>query len=415
MVFDLTVDRLKIQWMFDASPVRTKRILLSTVFALISISAVAWFALNGIGTSNLSAAINFGLGTIAGFAAYRYRRLRLLISISSTFLFLGVLEIAVQYYESSLAPASKIYSYTGEASLGWMAEHPLVGYAFRGPARLWATATIGDEILYDSVFYSIDSLSRRTCDPAFDTPKHALFFGGSFAFGEGLSNAQMIACQFQTASENKYQSYNYGMMGWGPSQAFVQLGVDELFSDIQQRSGIAVFSFIGDHIYRTTWNIGVVAEFQEYPFFRLSESGDLVGPLKARDRWNLRSATNVFKFWRGYSPMFRTLVDPSMIRIDSDEEAVMTTARVLEAARRRYRNRFDGEFIVLLWPRSRLAPELEELFVQELTELGVPVIRVPKLPGKSTDAFLHPKDSHPSSRETTWVARSLLGEVLAMK
>ncbi|MCJ7756349.1 MAG: hypothetical protein MUP13_17450, partial [Thermoanaerobaculales bacterium] len=217
-----------------------------------------------------------------------------------------------------------------------------------------------------------------------------------------------------TASEMEYQSYNYGMMGWGPSQTYAQLGVDELFSDIRQRSGIAIFSFIGDHIYRTTWNIGTAAEFPEYPFFQLSESGDLVGPLKARDRRSLRSATAVFKFLRGYSPMFRILVDPSMLRIESDEEAVMITARVLEAARHRYRNRFDGEFFVLLWPRSRLEPELEELFVHELTGLGVPVIRVPKLPGKPTDAFLHPKDHHPSSKEVTWVARSLLSEILAL-
>lgn len=395
----------------EESPVRTKRTHLSAVFVLISVSVVVWFALNGIGTSNSSAPINFGLGAIAGFAAYRYRGFPLLITISSTLFFLGVLELAFQFYESSLAPASKIYSYTGEPALGWMAEHGLVGYAFVGPARLWATATKADEVLYDAAVYSIDSLSRRTCDSAVESPKHALFFGGSFAFGEGLSNTQMIACQFQAASGNEYQGYNYGMMGWGASQTYNQLEVGELFSDIQQRSGIAVFCFIGDHIYRTTWNIGTAAEYPEYPFFGLSDGGKLVGPFKARDRRNLQIATNAYGFMRGYSPMFRTMVKPSVFRIESDEDAVKVTARVLGAARIKYRNRFDGEFIVLLWPRSRLDPVLEKRFIQELVALNVPVIRVPKLPGNPLDAQLHPKDGHPSSREVTWIARALLEDV----
>jgi len=384
-------------------------------FAVILIPPLVLLASRGSDTTNLSAAADIWFGTIAGLAAFRFRRLRFLVVISSTLLFLGALEVAAYFNESVIAPPPKVYSYTGEPALGWMAEHPLVGYAFMGPARLWASATKGDEILFDSAFYSIDPLSRRTCNPISEPPQHALFFGGSFAFGEGLSNAQMIACQFQTESGNEYQGYNYGMMGWGASQTFNQLGVDELFSDIRQRSGIAVFCFIDDHIYRTTWNIGTAAGYPEYPFFRLSDSGDLIGPFKARDQPNLQIAANTFGFMRGYSPMFRTMAKPSMFRIESDEDAVKTTARVLGAARLRYRNRFAGEFVVLLWPRSRLDPVLEERFVQELTALGVPVIRVPKLPGNPMDAQLHAEDGHPSSREVTWIARALLDEVRSIK
>jgi hypothetical protein len=414
MVFVVLIERFMARSMPEPGAAEANRVQLLVAFAVILIPPVIWLASRGLDTSNLSAAADIWFGTIAGLAAFRFRRLRFLVAISSTLLFLGALEVAAHFNESMIAPPPKVYSYTGEPPLGWMAEHGLVGYAFMGPARLWASATKGDEILFDSVFYSIDPLSRRTCNFVSEPPQHALFFGGSFAFGEGLSNAQMIACQFQTASGNEYQGYNYGMMGWGASQTFNQLGVDELFEDIQQRSGIAVFCFIGDHIYRTTWNIGTAAEYPEYPFFRLSDGDDLVGPFKARDQLYLQIAANAFGFMRGYSPIFRTMAKPSMFRIESDEDAVKTTARVLGAARLRYRNRFDGEFIVLLWPRSRLDPVLEERFVQELTALGVPVIHVPELPGKSTDAFLHPKDHHPSSKEITWVARSLFSEILAL-
>jgi hypothetical protein len=382
--------------------------------AVIAALPIVWLITRGPQVSNLSPAVSLWLGIVSGLVAFHFRKLQVLIAISSTFVLLGMLEFGAWILDARCAPDSKVYSYSGDPPVGFIAEHPAVGYAFRGPARLWVTATIGDEVIYDSVRYSIDTFSRRTCEPTVESPRHALFFGGSFAFGEGLTNQQTISCQFQAVSGNQYQSYNYAMMGWGPSQTYNQLGFDDLFEDIQQRSGIAVYSFIGEHIRRTTWNISNAAEYPEYPFFALSKNGDLEGPFKTRDRRRLRVATQSFRFLHDYSPLFRTVVNPSLIRAESDEEAVLTTARVLAAARRRYQNRFDGEFIVLLWPRSRLLRDLENLLIKELSTLGVPVVQVPPLPGPAQHAYLHPKDSHPNAEETAWIAKSLHGEVLSL-
>lgn len=395
----------------DPPLARQRRIRWQRVLAVISLPPLAWLAFKGLDTNNLSPTADIWLGAVFGLAAFRWRTLRFLIAVSSALLILGASEIVAYCYEEKILSPPKIYSYAGEPSLGFMSEHPLVGYAFRGPAQLWASATIGDEILFDSVQYSIDSLSRRTCVAGFLPPQHALVFGGSFAFGEGLSNSEMIACQLETASGNRYQGYNYGMMGWGASQAYNQLGVDDLFSDIRQPSGVAVFCFIGDHIHRTTWNIGTAATYPEYPFFQMSDSGELVGPFKTRDRWNLEMAASAYSFWRGYSPLFRTLGKPALFRIESDIEAVRTTAHVLAATRLRYRQRFDGEFIVLIWPRARLDRALEDRFVDELGVLGVPVVMAAKLPGDALQARLHRNDPHPSAKEIAWVTLALLGEM----
>jgi hypothetical protein len=381
---------------------------------VISIPAIVWLAFGAHGTANLSAPASIWLGVVLGVASFRWRDLRCLIAVSSTLLILGSLEYAASYYESKILAPPKIYSYSGVPSVGWMAEHPLVGYAFRGPARLSASASIGDEVLYDSVQYSVDTLSRRTSSATVEPPQHALFFGGSFAFGEGLSNSEMIAGQFETASDEQYEGFNYGMMGWGASQAYIQLGIDDLFSDIWQRSGIAVFCFVGDHIYRTTWNIDTAANYPEYPFFQLSDSGKLVGPFKTRDRWHLELAASAFRFLQGYSPLFRTLETPSFFRIESDIDAVKITAQVLAATRLRYLDRFNGTFTVLIWPRFRLDPILEERLIEELEMLDVPVIRVPKLPGDPSNAQLHPKDAHPSAKEVAWIALALLDEVRSL-
>lgn len=335
------------------------------------------------------------------------RRHKILLSISSLFFVLGLVETGILAYQKFIKTPDKKYSYQTNAPPGWIAEHQSVGYAFFGPVELRASATIGDNAIYQDVRYQIDDFSRRPCSVVEDAAHHALFFGGSFAFGEGHANNQTLGCQFQQASEGSYQSTTYAMMGWGASQTLVQLGFDSLFSDVPQSSGIAVYSFLADHIYRTTWKIEGASDFPTYPFFSLGPDGALEGPFNASDKTGLGLARDLYSFLRKFSPSFRNLVNPTWFRITSDTQATITTARVLGAARQRYLERFDGEFIVLLWPRSGLDPRLEELFIDELNQQDVTVIKVPQLPGDPSEAQLHPLDGHPSLKESTWVAQHL--------
>ena len=374
--------------------------------ALIA-AAASWIIIRGVDILNLSPAVALWIGSLAAVGFIATKRHKILLSISSLFLCLGAAEIGMLTYQEFVKAPAKNYSYEANVASGWIAEHGLTGYAFRGPVELLASATIGSEMLYGAVPYEIDGYSRRRCAVTLRATRHALFFGGSFAFGEGLINDQTLGCQFQKMSGGEYESTTYAMMGWGASQAFVQLGVDSLFSDIGEPSGIAVYSFLDDHIYRTTWKIETASEFPEYPFFSLAGDGTLEGPFKASEKRGLRLARDSYTFLRKFSPTFRNLINPRWFQVTSDAQAVITTARVLGAARQRYQALFEGEFIVLLWPRSRLNPELEELFVQELTNQGVIVVKVPRLPGDPSEAQLHALDGHPSSKEVTWVARYL--------
>lgn len=375
--------------------------------ALIAVAA-AWLSLRGADLRNLSPAMMLWVGCLATLSLFATKRRKILLSIASLFLCLGVVETGMlAYLEFIKAPAKK-YSYQANVASGWIAEHGSVGYAFRGPVELRASATVGDEVLYREVPYLIDGFSRRPCAATPHPTRHALFFGGSFAFGEGLSNEQTLGCQFQEMSGREYRSKTYAMMGWGAAQTFVQLGEDSLFTDIENSSGVAVYSFLDDHIYRTTWKLETACNFPEYPFFSLHRDGSLDGPFNVTEKRKLNLLREFYSFLRDFSPTFRTLVNPSWFQITPDADAVITTARVLGAARQLYQERFDGEFVVLLWPRSRLEPELEELFIDELKRQGVIVVEVPELPGDPSDAQLHPLDSHPSSQEVAWVARSLL-------
>jgi len=381
-------------------------------FGVLIAAAVFWMGLRGADLRNLGPALTLWIGALAAVGLIVNKRRKFLLTIAGLFLSLGVVETTMLAYEEFVKAPAKKYSYEANVPPGWIADHRLVGYAFRGPVELLATATIGNNVIYEGVPYQIDDRSRRPCAAVQHPTRHALFFGGSFAFGEGLSNDQTLGCQFQKISGGEYESTTYAMMGWGAAQALIELGVDSLFADIKEPSGIAVFAFIDDHIYRTTWKIDTASDFADYPFFSSKENGALEGPFRASDRWTLGLKLGFFGFLRTVSPTFRNLVKPSWFRITSDVQAVITTARVLGAARKLYRARFDGEFIVLLWPRSRLDSLLEDLFVDELANLDVPIILVPALPGDPERAQLHPKDGHPSSEETAWVARALYEEVL---
>jgi len=73
---------------------------------------------------------------------------KILISVSSLFLIAGVVEFGMLVYEHLLKAPGKEYSYDTDAPAGWIAEHDSVGYAFKGPVDLLASATVDDEVVY---------------------------------------------------------------------------------------------------------------------------------------------------------------------------------------------------------------------------------------------------------------------------
>ncbi|MBN1558942.1 hypothetical protein JW998_01740 [candidate division KSB1 bacterium] len=76
-----------------------------------------------------------------------------------------------------------------------------------------------DQLLYD-VDYTIDEHGLRQSPPCDRSDHHEaiIFFGCSFAFGEGLKDHETIPYQVGTLSGGAYQIYNFGFHGYGPHQ-----------------------------------------------------------------------------------------------------------------------------------------------------------------------------------------------------
>lgn len=73
-----------------------------------------------------------------------------------------------------------------------------------------------------------------------------------------------------------------------------------------------------------------------------------------------------------------------------------------------YDEKFEGDFYVILWPRLmiNMSEDGKETFIYLLKEKGVNVLFVPETLSRK-DAYLHPRDGHPSVSEYRYVAEYL--------
>ncbi len=119
---------------------------------------------------------------------------------------------------------------------------------------------LGKDTLYN-ICFSSDQFSRRIPDDGFmkthpmnehHPDKHALFFGCSFTFGQGIMYSSTFPYLFE-ASNPHYKSYNYGAGGYGPHQ--IALLFDKRVNTVNSESvkepdGFALYTFIDDHLNR---------------------------------------------------------------------------------------------------------------------------------------------------------------------
>lgn len=281
---------------------------------------------------------------------------------------------------------------------------PTLGYGPIPDNSVLESLYYDDIAVFTGTRYTFDEKGRRVVPLDNRAPRHALFFGGSYTFGEGLPNDATLSARFQAYAEGNYQAYNYAYKGYGPNQMLCQLQDDAKFDDIAQDTGIAVYGFIRNHIWRAAgapWQLSVV---KNIPFFRLGPDGTLDGPLTYSELPSMRRRMAAYTFVQHYSPLGRLLFARKFMRAVPDEEAIRIAAAVVVASAERYKERFDGTFYTVLWPRRRLPEAQERLFIDLLRDGGVQVIQPPPLPNPA-EAMMHPIDEHPSAKEVDWIAR----------
>ncbi len=178
------------------------------------------------------------------------------------------------------------------------------------------------EIIYD-VTYEINAHKfRPSTGQGESRSKFALFFGGSFTFGQGLNRDETLPSQFAKMNES-YESYNLGVNGAGLNTMMAQIMHFDLPGFIKQQEGIAVYVFFEEHIARALGNLPSLPWLRTAPYYSM-EDLTYEGSIEEARPWR----TRLLLLLRDYFPGAGSKIFPSI-----GKEELGYACRLFERAR----------------------------------------------------------------------------------
>jgi hypothetical protein len=254
-----------------------------------------------------------------------------------------------------------------------------LGYAPAPGIRVHSTNRVDGEMAYE-VDYDIDESGLRWTPGGEGEGPAVIFFGGSFAFGEGVENHETLPAVF--ASLRGGRVINAGFHGYGPHQMLRSLETGRLESELPDGAEHVVYLGHPGHIRRSA---GRAVWDQGGPAYALREGGvSYLGPFRSP------RSQDLVMLLRQTGPTQRLL--EALLRLSSaGEEAerelyVQIVARSAELAR----ERLGAQFTVLLWDFAD--PHLAD----QLRSLGLRVISVRGILGDDERDFVIEGDGHPA-------------------
>lgn len=281
--------------------------------------------------------------------------------------------------------------------------HEILGYAPLPARRVSCGMKHRGEAVYDAT-YTLDNAGWRILPPHSSEARGcALFFGGSFTFGQGVDDEEAMPYRVGVESGGGYQIYNFGFKGYGPHQMLAALESKWVEAQIACEPSHVIYQALAAHVRRA---VGLTSWGSHAPKYRLGTQGGVVRAGRFDDS---QSATRKFLERRLQRSALITRVrntakPPKPAHIELFH-------RIVAAAKIDVEKRFPGaEFHVLMWDLGA------EALVEELEARGVKVHRVSNmLPGLRKDGSpyrVHPKDAHPSAKAHALIAQYVVEEIL---
>ncbi len=278
--------------------------------------------------------------------------------------------------------------YEGGYPAELFAPDPVLGARLKANRCVQSQFILNGEVLFDAT-YCTDSLGRRV-SPV-DTERgrdfHALFFGDSFTFGEGVNDQETLPVQISKCLPN-LRPYNYGVPGRDPGYALTILRNRNLRDEIGEEKGFALFTFIDCQMERIMGSMRVVGAWGgNLPCYALQDDQVVrLGFFESAYPWRCRlyrtfNKNRVLHFIRNDIPYVRR------------EKHYRFAARLLQAVQEEYQHQFPGnDFFVLLYPRLLNSQAISPF----LNEIGVPCLEIDEkgLPDSFKACFFE-EDKHP--------------------
>lgn len=319
------------------------------------------------------------------------------LSVASIALTLTIIDGATRLFVT-LAPASSlIRTYAND----YTSFHPAMG-AVPTPslASPSSRVTTSGEVIYD-VTYTFDEHGHRKTPGGRPASPTYLFFGGSFAFGEGVEDDETFEARFSEAAGFRNAVVNFAWHGWGPHHMLRKIEQSLVRDAVSGSVETAFYLFIPDHINRVG---GIHKWTHATPRYRLESDGTAKAAGLFGDDW-LQAKRD------GLTGLVAQGVYRNMVM--SVEKRQALTVAVVKQAERLLAEEFGAKFVLLHWDSDihwELANGDKAEFERLLGTAGIDVVNVSGLLGdlESPANKIHSLDEHPSPQ-----AHQKLGQALA--
>jgi hypothetical protein len=296
--------------------------------------------------------------------------------------------------------------------LGWAPAKGIKAHAIKpGPAGVFHHP---EGFLFD-VTYTIDSNGLRAAPPY---QKDALagtllFFGCSFAFGEGLKDSETLPYQVGVQSDGRYRTFNFSFHAYGPNQMLATIEHGMVRRVVDTTPQYAFYVAIPGHVWRVA---GRVAWGGQAPRYVLNADGTVHQEGYFGDRKPLAARLGLKHGIRqlNKSAMWRILPTGSSPVTEDDYRlyfAVVRRSQELLMAQ------YPGiQFHVILWPTVPEEQAGYEKLRDGFRRMGIPLHSVEDiLPGYDTDQLkfiLSSVDHHPNALADQLVAEYILNKII---
>jgi hypothetical protein len=287
----------------------------------------------------------------------------------------------------------------------WYPYDPVVQFRPRPDTVVKARSTWHGELLYD-VTYNILPTGDRAVPGSVDAAPTYLFFGDSYAFAEGVNDADTAASQFAQQLKPPAHVVNLGVPGWGATHMVraVEAGLVDKY--VVGKVAAVIVWVTPPHLERTT---GDASWLENAPRYDYGPDGKLhySGTFKEY-RW-AHPLDGLAYLARAHLRIVHRLTNEAQERKQA-ELYVNLTKRLQELVKERY----GAPLILLSNGPEALPPDQPDLqylpAFDGLRSIGAPVISVRKLlgPPAGWDKYFIPHDGHPTVLLNRMVADALV-------
>ncbi len=243
-----------------------------------------------------------------------------------------------------------VFNYEGHPIFGWreIPNSQRTGRKFR---------TRDNSLIYEASI-TIDRNGQRIAPtfipPPNSTGESALFFGGSFTFGEGVNNDQTMPYVFGTLTKGRFKIYNFGMGGYGPHQMLAAIEHGLVNSIVEVRPRYIIYQGIIDHIKRVSHlNRG------GGPHYRLSKTGETLYTENPQEC----NPTHEYCLWKPVKQnLKKSLLLNSIWFHQVTHREIKLFLNIVERSKTLLQERYpEAEFHVIFWdkPNSSISEGIE--------------------------------------------------------